>query len=80
MYVEGVRVRVCVLVTPNWCWLFLEQESLLALLQYIQLLKWGPSDLVSSGKPAYLAVIPGINWGSKCQLTISHAHICVCIV
>ena len=69
------------------CWLhqigvgcFLEQESLLALLQYIQLLKWGPSDLVSSGKPAYLAVIPSINWGSKCQLTISHAHICVCIV
>ena len=58
-----VRVRACVRVCvcsiakwlwvpgsiPSWCCCFLEQETLLILLQSTQLLKWGPGGLVPTG-------------------------------
>ena len=54
---------------PLWCCCrFLKQEILLTLLQSTQLFKWGHSGLVSAGEAAQW--VPGVNWGSKCQLCI----------
>ena len=61
---------------PKWCYCcccFLEQETLFTLLQSTQLFKWGPGGLVSTKEVAHPAVaLPGIKWGSKCQLSTSH--------
>ena len=51
---------------------FLEQGTLLRLLQSTQLLKWGPGGLVPTGEAAHPTVSSMDTWGSKFQLSISH--------
>ena len=56
---------------PSWatwcCCCFLEQGTLLTLLQSIQLLKWEPGSLVPTGEAAHPAVTSMGTWGSKCS-------------
>ena len=76
-FASCVRVCVCVRLVikrfqvrfpagPLWCCCcFLEQETLLTLLQSTQLLKWGPGGLVPTGEAAHPAVT---SMGTWCKL------------
>ena len=57
---------------PLWCCCyFLEQETLLTLLQSTQLLKWGPGCLVPTGEAPHLAVTSMGTWEANAQLCMS---------
>jgi len=72
----NLKVLGPILVWPLWCrCCFLDQESLLTLLQSIQLFKWEPGGLMSTGEAARLIVISQhLEAGSTGKHTHTHTH------